>query len=348
MKFSIIIPAYNSEKYIKYCIDSVISQNFPGTEYEIIVVDDCSKDAQNAIINSYTANYPPRSECLNRGQCSCTPDVVLIKHTENKRQGGARNTGVKAARGEWILFLDSDDYWCRNDVLQQFADIIEKHKEATIIESIEHVDVPDWEKTVIQLTPPEITGKYCGIDFITKSGHFSSYVWRSAYRKSLIRDIPFREHAFFEDSDWRLKAVMSANEIVEISFPFYAYVNNMSSTIRNADIKVFYENINSNLLLLDLFISSNNTDLKNFGLTRIKSNILSWLKISKNYKIRDSAAVLKYAAGSKLFDMSLYQLSEKEKCIFKFWQFSPLILVACIKFAVLLRRQLRKVTTGIR
>lgn len=290
----------------------------------------------------------PRSECLNRGQCSCTPDVVLIKHTENKRQGGARNTGVKAARGEWILFLDSDDYWCRNDVLQQFADIIEKHKEATIIESIEHVDVPDWEKTVIQLTPPEITGKYCGIDFITKSGHFSSYVWRSAYRKSLIRDIPFREHAFFEDSDWRLKAVMSANEIVEISFPFYAYVNNMSSTIRNADIKVFYENINSNLLLLDLFISSNNTDLKNFGLTRIKSNILSWLKISKNYKIRDSAAVLKYAAGSKLFDMSLYQLSEKEKCIFKFWQFSPLILVACIKFAVLLRRQLRKVTTGIR
>lgn len=347
MKFSIIIPAYNSENYIKYCIDSVLSQNFPETEYEIIVVDDCSKDAQNAIINSYTTNCP-RSECLNRGQCSCMPDVVLIKHTENKRQGGARNTGVKAARGEWILFLDSDDYWCRNDVLQQFADIIEKHKEATIIESIEHVDVPDWEKTVIQLTPPEITGKYCGIDFITKSGHFSSYVWRSAYRKSLIRDIPFREHAFFEDSDWRLKAVMSANEIVEISFPFYAYVNNMSSTIRNADIKVFYENINSNLLLLDLFISSNNTDLKNFGLTRIKSNILSWLKISKNYKIRDSAAVLKYAAGSKLFDMSLYQLSEKEKCIFKFWQFSPLILVACIKFAVLLRRQLRKVTTGIR
>ena len=59
MKVSIIIPAYNSEKYIKYCIDSVISQNFPGTEYEIIVVDDCSNDAQNTIINSYTTNYPP-------------------------------------------------------------------------------------------------------------------------------------------------------------------------------------------------------------------------------------------------------------------------------------------------
>lgn len=348
MKFSIIIPTYNSEKYIKYCIDSVINQNFPGTEYEIIVVDDCSNDAQNTIINSYTTNYPPRDKYLNRDHCSCLPDVVLIKHTENKRQGGARNTGVKAARGEWILFLDSDDYWCRNDVLQQFAEIIEKYKDATIIESIEHVDVPDWEKIEIQQTTPEITGKYNGIDFITKSGHFSSYVWRSAYRKSLIRDIPFREHAFFEDSDWRLKAVMSANEIVAISFPFYAYVNNMSSTIRNADIKVFYENINSNLLLLDFFLSSNNTDLKNFGLSRIKSNILSWLKISKNYKITDSTAVLKYAAESKLFDTGLYQLAGKEKFIFKFWQFSPLLLSAGIKYAVLIRRKLRKLTAKSR
>ena len=141
---------------------------------------------------------------------------------------------------------------------------------------------------------------------------------------------------------------MSANEIVAISFPFYAYVNNMSSTIRNADIKVFYENINSNLLLLDFFLSSNNTDLKNFGLSRIKSNILSWLKISKNYKITDSTAVLKYAAESKLFDTGLYQLVGKEKFIFKFWQFSPLLLSAGIKYAVLIRRKLRKLTAKSR
>lgn len=342
MKFSIIIPAYNSEKYIRHCIDSVISQNFPASEYEVIVVDDCSKDNQRAVISSYTENYPPSIKHHKNRLSNSLPEVILIKHAENKRQGGARNTGIKAARGEWILFVDSDDYWCRNDVLQQLSDIIDKYQEASIIESIEHIDVPDWNDIEVQSTPPTIARKYKGVDFITKSGYFSSYVWRSAYRRSLIYDIPFREHVFFEDSDWRLKAVMSANEIIAISFPFYAYVNNMSSTIRNADIKVFYENINSNLLLLELFLSSANADLRTFGLSRIKSNILSWLKISKNYKIRDSASVLKYAAKSKLFDTSLYQLSGKEKCIFKFWQFSPLLLSAGIKYAVLIRRKLRK------
>ena len=126
MKFSIIIPAYNSEKYIRHCIDSVISQNFPASEYEVIVVDDCSKDNQHAVISSYTENYPPSIKHHKNRLSNSLPEVIIIKHAENKRQGGARNTGIKAARGEWILFVDSDDYWCRNDVLQQLSDIIDK------------------------------------------------------------------------------------------------------------------------------------------------------------------------------------------------------------------------------
>lgn len=59
MKFSIIVPAYKSEKFISRCLDSLVSQDFPGEEFEIIVIDDCSPDNQNNVINSYTGNYPP-------------------------------------------------------------------------------------------------------------------------------------------------------------------------------------------------------------------------------------------------------------------------------------------------
>ncbi len=59
MKFSIVIPAYNAEKYIHHCLDSVVNQDFPADQYEVIVVDDCSPDHQNDIIERYIGNYPP-------------------------------------------------------------------------------------------------------------------------------------------------------------------------------------------------------------------------------------------------------------------------------------------------
>lgn len=61
MRFSVIIPAYNAEKTIGYCLESVINQDFPKDDYEIIVVDDCSPDNQSNIINRYSENYPPNT-----------------------------------------------------------------------------------------------------------------------------------------------------------------------------------------------------------------------------------------------------------------------------------------------
>lgn len=59
MRFSIIIPAYNAEKYINYCLESVVRQDYPKDDYEVIVVDDCSPDRQDEVIERYTGNYPP-------------------------------------------------------------------------------------------------------------------------------------------------------------------------------------------------------------------------------------------------------------------------------------------------
>ena len=93
MRFSIIIPVYNVEKYIRRCMDSLVNQTF--RDYELIIIDDESPDNSIEIAKSYA---------------SADPDRIRIFHQKNTRQGGARNHGVSLARGEYLLFVDSDDY----------------------------------------------------------------------------------------------------------------------------------------------------------------------------------------------------------------------------------------------
>ena len=91
MKLSIIIPAYNTEKYIEQCIDSVI--NIRNIENEIIVINDGSTDRTKDILKEYTENN----------------DRIKVITQENQGASAARNTGIKASTGDYIYFLDSDD-----------------------------------------------------------------------------------------------------------------------------------------------------------------------------------------------------------------------------------------------
>ena len=90
-KFSLIIPAYNVEKYIKKCLDSVLNQTY--NNYEIIIINDGSTDNTSKILESYKSNKK-----------------IKIINQENKGLSNARNTGVSNAKGDYILFIDSDDF----------------------------------------------------------------------------------------------------------------------------------------------------------------------------------------------------------------------------------------------
>lgn len=92
-RFSIIIPVYNVEKYIRRCMASVMNQTY--RDYEVIVVDDESPDNSMRIVEEFARTYP---------------GMITMIHQKNTRQGGARNRGVREARGEYLLFVDSDDY----------------------------------------------------------------------------------------------------------------------------------------------------------------------------------------------------------------------------------------------
>lgn len=104
MKLSIIVPVYNmaTEQKLEYCMNSLVNQTID--DYEIITVDDASTDHSLEILKEYERKYPDK--------------VKVIQHERNKRQGGAKNTGLRVAAGEWIGFIDSDD-WVTNDFYEK-------------------------------------------------------------------------------------------------------------------------------------------------------------------------------------------------------------------------------------
>ena len=95
MKLSAIVPVYNVEKFLPRCLDSLLRQGMEAGEYEVICVNDGSPDSSAAILAEYEAKHP---------------DIFRVITQENQGLGGARNTGTAAARGEYVTYLDSDDY----------------------------------------------------------------------------------------------------------------------------------------------------------------------------------------------------------------------------------------------
>lgn len=104
MQLSIIVPVYNmaADRKLNQCLDSLLAQTV--SEYEIIAVDDASTDDSLSVLRQYEENYPER--------------VKVIASRKNHRQGGAKNRGMKAAQGEWIGFIDSDD-WIAPDMYEK-------------------------------------------------------------------------------------------------------------------------------------------------------------------------------------------------------------------------------------
>lgn len=108
--FSVIIPVYNVEDYLRQCVDSVLAQGYAN--FEVVLVDDGSKDSSGAICDAY-ANEDAR---------------VRVIHQENAGLSAARNRGIREATGEYLLFLDSDDWWDEADALERAVQIIEQER----------------------------------------------------------------------------------------------------------------------------------------------------------------------------------------------------------------------------
>lgn len=225
MKYSIILPVYNVEKYLSACIDSILNQTFK--DYEIILVDDGSKDSSGTICDEYASKN----------------DCIKVIHKTNGGQSDARNVGLKAASGEYVFFADSDDLLYTNSVLEKVA-----LKTVNKPDAIFHKHIKWFEKT----------GNYSECDYSydenTKGQSFEDVLcklidcdaygnaaWKKFVRRELLVDhgIEFQTGISAEDNDWFYKVLMVMHSVELINEVFYVYRQREGSVTHGKSDKLF-------------------------------------------------------------------------------------------------------------
>lgn len=212
-KISVIVPVYNVEKYIEKCLNSLVNQTLE--EIEIIVVNDGSPDNSEKIINKFLKKYPSKIK-------------YFVK--ENGGQGSARNFGLTKANGEYIGYVDSDDYVEIDMYEKMYKKAKEKNSDIVICGSY---------------NVNEITGER--IEEIDKI-YFEDYkinaffgrkaVWNKIYKKEIIEknNLTFRSKVWYEDLDFTLNTIINAKKIDYVNEPFYDYLIREGSTMNNSNV----------------------------------------------------------------------------------------------------------------
>jgi glycosyltransferase involved in cell wall biosynthesis len=202
MKVSVIIPVYKAEDYLRECVDSVLAQTM--SDLEIILVNDGSPDRSGEIMTEYEARYP---------------DKIRTITLENGGQGRARNFGIDIARGDFLSFIDSDDY-------------IEPETYALMLEAAEReqadIVICDMEKRYDD-GRREYVHAALQDDPLAAAGSSSNKI----FRRSLVGDIRFPVGLWYEDFAFSAKLMMISRKTVFVEKPLYIYRCGQTSTMNN-------------------------------------------------------------------------------------------------------------------
>ena len=278
MDLSIIVPVYNmaADGKLNFCLDSLLNQTFGG-EYEIIAVDDASTDDSLSVLREYEKKYPGK--------------VRVIEGKVNRHQGGARNLGLKEAAGEWISFIDSDD-WVSHDYYEKLI----KRAEET------GADVVGCCYSIVGSHTFE-PGEKVGLGLEYGSGeidderrrdflnHISSMVTK-IYKASLIRDndLSFPEGIFYEDNAAGPIWAMYYKRFEYVDEPLYYYYQREDSTVHTITAERCADRMEAAEFMLSEmkkrgFLDKYRTEIENiFTTVYFVNTLFSYMRMPKGRK----------------------------------------------------------------
>ena len=239
---SIIVPVYNVEKYMVRCLDSLLEQDISKKEYEIIIVNDGATDNSPVIAKKYVAE--------NKN--------IRLFNQENQGLGGARNTGIHNATGNYLIFVDSDDYIeenCLSFLLKQ----AEKQNLDVLHYNYEEVD------TNYQIIPKKKSATYAAVfkndiidgkKFLSERLGWACYVWTYLFKTSFLRKgkFVFEKGIYFEDVEWLPRVLIQAQRVNSINRHVYNYLRRANSITKAVDIKKKEKLLNDKIQLIDNLI----------------------------------------------------------------------------------------------
>lgn len=219
MLFSIIVPVYNVADYLQKCIDSVLKNDC--SDCEIILVDDGSTDGVSPAICDENA--------------AAHPELIRVIHQENKGLGGARNTGIEAAMGDYLFFVDSDDTIVP-DALSMLTEAI----------NATHADIYSFNMYQVteagERTLMRISALYDGVFTVSDHPEFLEAlpaVWARIWRRELIlkSEVRFPLKVWYEDIRTVTKLFAKAESIVTLDAPLYCYLARQGSIMRSGNVE---------------------------------------------------------------------------------------------------------------
>ncbi|HCY73339.1 MAG TPA: hypothetical protein DHU75_04305 [Rikenellaceae bacterium] len=206
-KISVIIPVYNAESYVGRCIESVQAQTY--NVWQMILVDDGSKDKSLEICQKYAG----------------IDNRIHVIHQENQGPGIARNTGIAAAKGDYVVFIDSDDY-----IEKDYFEILAKHDEDEVFINVQNVDE---QGNVLQkdFMPSDRTLSKDTILRRQMTGRINWGGVRKALKINVIRDnnVKYTNHKIGEEALYSFQVLWYAKSVAFIDKPLYNYVQREDS-----------------------------------------------------------------------------------------------------------------------
>ncbi|WP_159020231.1 glycosyltransferase [Algibacter sp. L3A6] len=325
MKLSIIVPVYNVQDYLKKCLDSLFNQDIETNEYEVITVNDGSTDNSLIILKELKDIYPS----------------IKIFTQKNQGLSGARNTGIEKASGDYILFVDSDDYILKNS-LKLIVDIAEERNLDILEFGAEGISETD--STVYISQSSTLKKILTGEEYLANISYMSS-ACNKLYNRMFLnnKNLRFMKGVYIEDIEFNTRAVYKATRIEAIDTIVAHFLQREGSITRTnnaAKTKKMIYDIHTVLSSIDQFnettISSKSIayiPIKKRTCALISTMLLRVLTDIDDYKIKKD--IFNKLKTQNLYPIP-YQTDDKKKDLFRWFSnqnflFSLTCKLYCLK-----------------
>ncbi len=287
-KLSIIVPIYNVEPYLRKCVESLLKQDLDPAEYEIILVDDGSTDgsgelAEQLVLSTQCSVLSNQSSVVST-QCSEDSNqkseitnnksqIIKVLHQPNGGLSAARNTGIMAAKGDYVCFVDSDDYWEPNvlgglmaQVERDDLDVLRfKWQNVRVVSGLvdERYEVFNPNKSDPYRLEDYSSDVTTGVDFLNTRFGYACYAVQFIVRRSLLSgqksaitnnqsQILFTPNLHFEDTDWTPRMLLAAQRVASTDTMVYDYlVREGSITKVGTNLDKKRRNIEDSMLIVE-------------------------------------------------------------------------------------------------
>ncbi len=312
MKLSIIVPIYNVSQYLRKCVDSLLAQDLSLSDYEIILVDDGSTDDSGAIADEYVAQY----------------NNIQVFHQTNAGLSAARNAGIAVAKGEYIMFVDSDDYLETNVLNVLLAKMVDDNLDVLRY----NYQTVNEEYNVYNIFPNgkhfvDYRDEICnGLTFLIERLGHGCYAVMFIIRRCLLCDTLFKVGVYFEDTEWTPRMLVKAKRTTSLDTIVYNYLIRKGSITQAIDPKKKEKLLHDKLLLIQsLQEQASMQQDKRWYEGMIAHTVLSILGTIAYCSFFERKKILREIDDLHVYPLSYFHSTRKVKCKLQLINVSPMI-----------------------